>query len=77
MFHRTLFEEETFLGAVHHASLCKRALTHRFEKSGEKKASPRKIRVRGIMECVEVTGSLRDAGRSAGGHVGHVGVEGD
>ena len=29
------------------------------------------------MEGVEVTGSLRDAGGSAGGHVGHVGVEGD
>jgi len=57
--------------------LCKRALKHRFEKSGEKEASPRKIWVRGIMECVEVTGSLRDAGGSAGGNVRHVGVEGD
>ena len=29
------------------------------------------------MECVEVTGSLRDAGGSAGGNVRHAGVEGD
>merc|ERR1712055_80759 len=77
ILHRTLFKEETSFGAVHHASLGKRALTQRLQKSREKEAGPRKIGVRGIMEGVEVTGSLRETGRPARGHIGHVGVEGD